>query len=184
MRRFLLLLSSAVAFGQSTGDVHVVEIDGRAVSYTVQGEFAVTQGDIILGRASEVENFRRAQSRGEAVARPLSVSYPGPGNALLWPNATMYYTIEADAPVQQNLLDAIGYWNSIGPFKILPRGSERNYVTFRKMQLDDVCSSSIGMVGGQQFINVTPRCTTGFAIHEIGPGACSTNNPDRIATPT
>jgi astacin len=168
MRLLLLLLSSAVAFGQSAGAVHVVEIDGRAVAYTIQGEVAVTQGDIIIGRASELENFRRAQSRGEKVVRPLSVYYSGLGNAELWPNATMYYTIESDAPVQQNLLDAINYWNSIGPFKIVPRGSEPNYVTFQKMQEDDACSSWVGMVGGQQFINVTPQCTTGSAIHEIG----------------
>jgi uncharacterized protein (TIGR03437 family) len=66
------------------------------------------------------------------------------------------------------LLAAIDYWNTIAPFKILPRTSEPNYVTFRKIEVDAACSSSVGMVGGQQFVNVTPSCTTGSAIHELG----------------
>ncbi|HTK76932.1 MAG TPA: M12 family metallopeptidase, partial [Gemmataceae bacterium] len=107
-------------------------------------------------------------ARGDVAARPNSVYFPGAANVRLWPDATMYYTIEADTPVQQNLLGAIDYWNTVSPFKILPRTSERNYVTFRRIVVDAACNSSVGMVGGQQFIGVTASCSVGPAIHEIG----------------
>src|SRR5262249_58717895 len=41
-------------------------------------------------------------------------------------------------------------------------------VRFRKSEVDAACSSSVGMVGGQQFVNVTTSCSTGNAIHELG----------------
>jgi hypothetical protein len=167
-RAILWVLLSAAALGQTPGEVYVVELDGRTVPYVIEGGFAVTEGDIILGRAEEMENFRKAQARGERGARPRSVYTPGVGNVRLWTNATMYYTMEPDTPVQSNLLAAIDYWNTIAPFKVLPRSSEANYVTFRRIEVDAACSSSVGMVGGQQFINVTPGCTIGAAIHEIG----------------
>jgi Astacin (Peptidase family M12A) len=168
IRATVFLLWSALALAQAPPEVFTVEIDGRFVAYTIQDGFAVTQGDIILGRAGEVEGFRQAQVRGERTVRPQSVYAPGAGNSRLWPGATMYYTMEADVPVQQNLLGAIDYWNTVSPFKILPRASERNYVTFRKITVDAACNSSVGMVGGQQFIGVTPACSMGAAIHEIG----------------
>jgi astacin len=168
MRHLLVLLCLATARAQSADEVHVVELDGRLISYTIQAGFAVTQGDIILGRAEEMENFRKAQAGGQRAARPRSVYVPGANNARLWPNATIYYTMEADVPVQQNLLSAIDYWNTIAPFKILPRTAEPNYVTFRRIVVDAACSSSVGMVGGQQFVGVTSLCSVGAAIHELG----------------
>ena len=159
---------ASFAFAQSLGQVHTVEIDGRLIAYTINDGFAVTQGDIILGPAEDLENFRVAQARGLDAPRPRSVYSPGTGNTRLWTDATMYYTMEADVPVPQNLQAAIQYWNTIAPFKILPRTSERNYVTFRKITIDAACQSSVGMVGGQQFIGVTSGCSTGAAIHEIG----------------
>lgn len=166
-RAILFLLSSALLFAQKPVEIHTVEIDGRLIAYTIEDGFA-TQGDIILGPAAELENYRQAQSRGERGARPRSVYVPGANNVRLWPNATMYYTMESDTPVQQNLLGAIEYWNTIAPFRILPRSSEPNYVTFRRITVDAACSSSVGMVGGQQFIGVTSSCSLGNAIHEIG----------------
>jgi hypothetical protein len=168
IRAIVCLLLSVFAFGQQPVEVHYVEIDGRLVGYTIEDGFAVTQGDIILGPAAELENFRQAQTRGERGLRPRSVYVPGANNSRLWPNSTMYYTIEPDTPVQSNLLTAIEYWNTVAPFKVLPRTAEPNYVTFRRITVDAACSSSVGMVGGQQFIGVTSACSPGAAIHEIG----------------
>ena len=44
-------------------------------------------------------------------------------------------------------------------------GDEANFVIFRP---GDGCSSSVGRVGGQQFINLASDCGTGNTIHEIG----------------
>ena len=165
---FRMLVVCAAAAAQASQDVQTVEIDGRLVTYTIADGFAVIEGDIILGRAEDVENFRKGQAAGERSARPRSIYSLGTGNVRLWPAATMYYTMEPDVPVQQNLLAAIDYWNNVAPFKILPRATEPNYVTFRRIAVDAACSSSVGMVGGQQFIGVTASCSVGAAIHELG----------------
>jgi hypothetical protein len=168
MRYLLTLLFTLTAFAQTTQEVYYIEVDGRPISYTIVDGFALTQGDIILGRADEIESYRAAQARGDRAPRPRSVYFPGTSNARLWPNATMYYTIEPDTPLQANLRAAIDYWNQVGPFKVLPRSAEPNYVTFQRIQSDSACNSSIGMVGGQQIIGVTTNCSVGSAIHEIG----------------
>src|SRR5215208_1006275 len=122
----LLVVCAALAQAQAPQEVHTIELDGRLVAYTINDGFAVTQGDIILGPADELENFRQAQVRGPGAARPRSDYFPGTANVRIWPDATMYYTIESDDPVPQNLQAAIDYWNNVAPFKILPRTSERN----------------------------------------------------------
>ncbi len=165
---FLAFLPSLFS-AESGFSFHQIEIDGRTVSYTIQDGFAITQGDVILGRADELETYRQGRARGRNAAVPQSVHVAvGASGIQLWPNATMYFTINGDTPVQQNLLDAIAYWNKVGPFQILPRDTQPNYVTFRSIVTDAACNSAIGMTGGQQFIGVTSGCSVGAAIHELG----------------
>ena len=52
----LLVVCAAISQAQAPSEVFTVEIGGRFFAYTVQDGFAVTQGDIILGRAEDVEN--------------------------------------------------------------------------------------------------------------------------------
>src|SRR3954449_12035162 len=104
MSRLLLMITfCCLGYGQ----VRFLEMDGRSIGYTVQDGFAITEGDIILGPADAVESYRT--TRG---ARPRSISAPGVGNARLWTDATMYYTMESDVPVPNNLKAAIDYWNN------------------------------------------------------------------------
>ena len=171
MWRFLLpaLLLFASETRADSNEVHIMELDGRTISYVVENGFAVTQGDIILGRADEVETYRAASQRRDFTAlarlRPLSIASTG---TKLWPNSTAYYVIDSDIPVMQNILDAIAYWNDRQPFKLIPRTDQPNYIHFRKITTDAACNSSVGMIGGEQFVGVTAGCSTGAAIHEIG----------------
>src|SRR5689334_20006252 len=107
MRRHLCFLVAAIALGQSETTIRLLEIDGRTVPYTIENGLAITQGDIIIGRAVDVESYRTKIARGEPAARPQSVHIPVPGTVKLWTNATMYYTMEPDVPLQQNLNAAI-----------------------------------------------------------------------------
>jgi hypothetical protein len=98
--------------------------------------------------AEEVENYRQNHTRSPAIALPQSThAVFGATGAQLWPNATMYYTIDPGTLVQQNLLDGIAYWNKVGNFKILPRASQPNYLTFQNVTTDAACESYIGMAG-------------------------------------
>jgi uncharacterized protein (TIGR03437 family) len=166
---FVALLSAATCFGQNASVVRILETDRGAVRYTIDGPFAVTEGDIILGRAAEIENYRVQRQRGGHGAMPNSLTAIfGTSGSQIWPGATSYYTIDADVPNQQAILDGIAYWNTHTAFKILPRSSEPNYIRFQHINIDAACNSFIGMVGGEQILGVTNNCPTGSVIHELG----------------
>lgn len=159
LRAIWWLMFATLAAGQTPGEVQTVEIGGRTIRYTVQAGYAVSQGDIIVGRADDPQSFRSTRRR--------SLQYRGSDSAL-WPDATMYYTMDSDIPVEANVRAAIDYWNAVGPFKILPRTDQTNYVRFQKIEIDAACNSWVGMIGGAQTIGVTPSCSVGSAIHELG----------------
>jgi uncharacterized protein (TIGR03437 family) len=160
-----LLLTSALS-AQS------VEIEGKDIRYTVSGPYAVVEGDIIIGRANEIEEYAakwRAGMRGQAALAPASLSQSfGATGTQPWADATMYYMIDSDVPDQQRILDGIAHWNTRTQFKILPRTSERNYVRFRRVMVDAACYSYLGMIGGEQEIGTTDSCSAGSVIHELG----------------
>jgi uncharacterized protein (TIGR03437 family) len=151
-------LAAALA-AQTAPHIRTVEIGGRPTAYEVRGNYAVVQGDIIIGTAAEVE---------AASGRDSAVVLPG-GGVSYWPGGTMYYTIDANIPNQQRLLDAVKHWNDRTPLQILPRTNQPNYVRFvRDLTMDAACSSYLGMRGGEQTIQTTDGCTSGSAIHELG----------------
>jgi uncharacterized protein (TIGR03437 family) len=137
----------------------------RLVTYEIRGGYAIYQGDIILGKAADMEAGAGAPGGGIA---PRSVAYT---SASLWPGGVLPYTLDpALTPdQQQNVLAGIQHWNTHTPFTIRPRASESNYVEFAYDSSTEVaCESWVGMQGGQQAITITPNCTAGLVIHEIG----------------
>ena len=171
MRANLLiaLLALSCQALKAADQVQLIEIEGRTIPYVIQDGFAITQDDIILGRSTEVEAYRSAFVHKDTAAlaklKPLSIAST---STKLWPNATSYYVIDSDVSVMQNILDAIAYWNGKQPFQMMPRTNQANYIHFRNVSTDAACNSSVGMIGGEQFIGITPACTTGSVIHEIG----------------
>ena len=150
---------------QPAAQLHQAFVGNRLVSYEVHGGYAVYQGDIILGTAAEMD--AGAGAPGGRIA-PRSVAYTA---ASLWPGGVLPYTLDpALTPAQQqNVLAGIDHWNTHTPLKVRPRAGEANYVQFAYDSSTEVsCESWIGMQGGQQAITVTPNCTTGLIIHEIG----------------
>jgi uncharacterized protein (TIGR03437 family) len=158
------------AAGQPAPRTGTLEIDGRLVTYEIRGGYGLTEGDIILGTEAEVEAAAASHDEGKPRGRASSISIFGAtGLPSLWPNATMYYAIDADIPNQQRILDGVKHWNDRTSMKILPRGSEPNYVRFkRNLSMDAACSSYLGMRGGEQAIETTDGCSTGSVIHELG----------------
>ncbi len=166
---FTIFLSASVAFGQPASPVHSLETDRGTVHYVVEGGFAIAEGDIILGPAAEIEARRIAQESGSAGMEAHSLTIvPTSTSSKLWPNGTIYYTIDADVPNQQFVLDGIAHWNTHTSLKVLPRTNEANYVRFTHINIDAACNSYLGMVGGEQALGVTNNCPTGSVIHELG----------------
>ncbi|MCR8854910.1 M12 family metallopeptidase, partial [Lysinibacillus fusiformis] len=125
----------------------------REVKYSVVDGLAIFEGDIILGTVEETEN--------PSLARGIGIT----GNQYRWPNGIIPYKIDPNLTNQQRVTDAISHWENHTIIKFVQQTTETSYVTFRP---SDVCSSSIGMRGGEQFINLGNACSTGNVIHEIG----------------
>ncbi len=155
------------------GDVRSAYIPGntfqaRPVQYTVVGQLAVFEGDIVLGTVEQVERqseLIKAELRGE-VARGVVIS----GNQFRWPNGTVPYEIDSALPDQGRVTDAIRHWQDNTNFNFVLRTSANaaslpDYVTFTA---DTGCRANVGRRGGQQFVWLGPNCGTGNTIHEIG----------------
>lgn len=86
-----------------------------------------------------------------------------------WPNARIPWRFGAgltDAQ-EQAVEDAIAHWEANTPFRFVARTTEADFVTFTPGDMNDVCSSFVGRIGGDQAIEVD-TCPAGRIIHEIG----------------
>jgi uncharacterized protein (TIGR03437 family) len=153
---------AAAALAQPLPAVRQLDLDGQVLSYQVREGWAVTHGDILLGRASELEGGRLP---GRARQAALIVFGVRPA---LWPGGTMYYSVDPDVPDPQRIEAAAAEWNARTPLRVLPRGAEPNYVRFQRVGPTMTCSSYLGMLGGEQIITVPDSCPAGSLAHEIG----------------
>ncbi len=154
-----------------TGEALVRTIHGvTRMRYSVVGDLAIAQGDMVLGRVSDL---RSRQKAGVGIT-DLSDR---------WENTTI--------PVKRgdDLLDetwadielAIAEWEAKTPFRFPTYDEDKHddYVLFT--DTERACWSSVGRQGGEQVINIanwedsdddgmvdTPVCGVGAVIHEIG----------------
>ncbi|MBF0360836.1 MAG: M12 family metallopeptidase [Oligoflexia bacterium] len=84
-----------------------------------------------------------------------------------WPGGIVPFKIDPNMKNQQRVSDAIKAWEASTPIRfIAANNSHKDFVKF--IDTSDGCWSSIGMVGGEQNVNLESGCSTGNAIHEIG----------------
>ncbi|MCX8099440.1 MAG: M12 family metallopeptidase [Casimicrobiaceae bacterium] len=148
---------------------------GQIVEYVEIGDYAVTEGDIILGHKDEVRAWREAFERGQAqmaeTMKGLSLGYDN----RLWLRrdtsgvVLVPYTIESGP--RATIEEAIRLTNDRlqGIIRLVPRTTEPDYIAF---DLSDpqanTCFSSVGRIGGRQRIWGRPDCSVPIVIHEIG----------------
>lgn len=138
---------------------------GQEVRYNVIGGWAVAEGDILLGRAGEIP-ATAPETVEDKGAPPERSSIARSDASFLWPGGVVPFTIDDTLPDQQRIFDAIHEWNTRTSITLVPRGAEANYVHFQNDESG--CNSFVGMVGGEQVINLQDNCSTGTVIHEIG----------------
>lgn len=120
----------------------------RELSYELLHGWAVVEGDILLPAPG---GKPRGTSRTRGTYR--------------WPGGVVAYTIDPALTNQARVTDAIAHWEAESDIDFVPRVAQADYITFRP---STGCSSAVGRVGGQQFINLATGCSTGNTIHEIG----------------
>lgn len=138
----------------------------QRVSYEIHDGLAIWEGDIVIGAASEI-----AQTVSELLATPPAAKQDMlegvviSANSFRWPGGVVPYEIAGDLPNQTRVTTAIAWVQDQTPgVTLVPRDGEANYVRF---VVGSGCSSEIGMVGGQQTINLAGDCSTGNTAHEI-----------------
>lgn len=140
----------------------------RAVRYVEVDGDAVFEGDIVLGTVEEVERESeqlKAEVRGEVESGVIIT-----GDQFRWPGCLVPYDIDPALTDQARVTEAIAHWEANTGFRFVLRtaanaATHPSWVTFRP---GSGCSSSVGMRGGQQFINLAGGCDRGRTIHEIG----------------
>jgi hypothetical protein len=136
----------------------------KAVTYVEVDGLAMFEGDIILGTIQEVADETDQIQR--ELSGELSAAVAITGDQFRWPNCTVPFTIDPALPNQARVTDAIAHWEANTRYRFVARTTETNFVTFQPGA--GGCSSSVGMRGNQQLVNLGGTCSTGNAIHEIG----------------
>ena len=142
----------------TSGPDQIVEIDvngeARKVQYDLTpNDEAVVQGDIILGPAQEIEAIRE----GEEAASLESVGLEGlfkRGTGYLWPKGVLRYAFGAGFSSKNMVQAAIAHWEAKTRIRF-EQANSGNYVLFVNA---GECSSSVGMQGSVQRINLSPQC--------------------------
>lgn len=147
---------------------------GQWVDYVEVGDFAITDGDIIIGPKDAVREWRLAVDRGqqqmEATRKALTIDNAG----RLWLRVAsgvveVPYTIEAGNTT--NIEGAVAEVNRVmaGVLRWVPRNGEADYVAFNTTAANSgACASSVGRVGGRQQITGDPECGVSTFVHEMG----------------
>ena len=148
------------------------EFRGRRLSYVVVDGWAVHAGDMVLGRAEEMEPFPGKSGSGkmskqsEWAPRELSART----SRYLWPNGVMPYVIDRNVTgdQRQHVLAAIQEWNSKTVLRLVQRSTQTDYVRFARVA-GGLCQSVVGKRGGEQLVSIPPiGCSADSVVHEIG----------------
>jgi hypothetical protein len=140
---------------------------GVPVTHEVVDGMAIVEGDIILGRADEMIPATESTARKGVGRSSVAIT----GSRYRWPNGVMPYVIDPAIADVGRVELAIARWNTtlLGVVKMVPRTTETNYVSFRRVTGTSDCTSYVGMLGyGAQMITVSDSCSAGTLAHEIG----------------
>ena len=142
-----------LAYPGITGIEKKGKLFGEEITYhQINGE-AVFEGDIILSKE---------QLNEEAGLRTQAAGVPS--KAQRWTNGIVPYTIDKSLTNASDIYKAMIHIEYYTPIRFVQRSNQNNYVTFKNSH---GFSSSIGMSGGQQFVNLGLAFNYGGVLHEI-----------------
>ena len=161
----------------SSGEVregYVLDLFGKVmkVNYEVHDGLAIWQGDIKLGRASDISTTASGARRFVRDGAQISRGPSGVQKTIIidganfrWTGGVMAYEIDPAIPNQTRITDAIKrIEETTGGVSIVPRNGQADYIRFIP---STVCLSSIGRQGGMQTIDFADDCSVGNGTHEM-----------------
>lgn len=157
-----LALSCALGSADTLNSISIndPELGNRTIEYEKIDQFAVIEGDIIIGRVNNISG------QGAVITRKISGSR--------WKDGIVPFQIAENLPLMNKLavLQAIAHWQKYTPVEFVEITSNNqpfyhDYISFIPAE-GTTCSSYVGKMGGKQEINLSPRCTTMNTVHEIG----------------
>lgn len=126
-------------------------------SYEVQGEYAVTEGDIILGKLNDI-------LRPGAVVTNHSETR--------WPKGLIPFELDSSVSIatKASIFLAFVHYQKWSSIRFVERtvDNQAEYPDYVKFKSGDGCSSYVGKIGGSQAITLNAACSYGSIIHEIG----------------
>ena len=148
----------------------IANFRGIALPYVVVDGMAVHAGDMVLGRALDLESSRADLGHSPHLAPPPPRRLAPADDKFLWPSGIIPYVIDAEIPSEQadKIRAAIREWNDKTVISLQPRASQADYAHF-KATGTGLCRADVGMAGGEQGIYIPPiGCSVSTLIHEIG----------------
>lgn len=152
---FVLNLVCASIFATSLN----VDINSqlREVEYSKSGRYAVAEGDIIIADLSQ----------------PSAVVIPKVGGSR-WPQGIVPVKVDIALPIINKvaIYQAMMEWQQKSTIEFVEITDENaqqypDYIHFVPAD-GSTCSSWVGRKGGEQAVNLAPRCHKGNTIHELG----------------
>jgi hypothetical protein len=101
---------------------------------------------------------------------------PGPNSAFdsatsKWTDGNVFYTFDASvsAAKQRAFLDGAAEWAMMANLHLIARTTQANYMTVKENPALSGGQSAVGMIGGQQFLEIGPNAwNRGTILHELG----------------
>ncbi|NUO52597.1 MAG: hypothetical protein HOV80_27440 [Polyangiaceae bacterium] len=126
---------------------------------------AITEGDIALGPANELEARYAFPSFSNASHATATTK-----KSHLWPGAVIPFEIDSTvSPSRRGVIEsAVAHVSTESVVKLRPRtAADQDYVRFTEDSMDEGCWSYVGRIGGAQALNITGCNKMGMAAHEI-----------------
>ncbi len=157
-----------------TGEIKTIQFNGKTITYEVIDGMAIYQGDMILGKASELEKILGQESliETQAVVCDGKTYYFLFSSCNTWSNGIVRYTFANDWPnnteMRRRIRAAIAHWEQKTNLRFIESDSGERILFGNS----DGCSSWVGRVNAatdaDQDIEVGMKCSVGSIIHEIG----------------
>jgi hypothetical protein len=148
---------------QQSGEIRIAHFSDASITYEIIDGLAIYEGDIVLGKASDLESLASQGFSAQSIGIKNSLT----NHAYLWESRDVPYRLSSNlsATTKAFIKDAIKHWEEKVPIHFVPWIGQANYVYFVP---SSGCSSPVGWRGGEQKINLSEGCGFGATVHEIG----------------